>query len=121
MRFCAYQPGSLSSSPLGSALGRAKSPASAVTTMIAMTCQRGRFSMMEACGPCLLLAAAEEAAEQALALGRRSRSRQHRLVVLVAVLGAAHRLAAGQDVGDGRLDDAHPHAVCEFDLQLVVA
>ena len=110
-----------SSTPAGSRLGSANSPASAVTAMMAMVCQRGRLSMTTYCVLAATSSAAEQAAQQALALGRRRRRRQHRLVVLVGLLGAAHRFAARQDVGDGLLDDAHPHAFCEFHLQLVVA
>ena len=109
---------------LGSRLGSANSPDSTVMAMMTMVCQRGRLSIptyfrSSRCpGP--TTSAAEQAAQQALPFARRRRRRQHRLVVLVGVLGAAHRFAAGQDVGDGALDDANPHAVGEFDLQLVV-
>ena len=71
MRLCWYQPGSMSSTLPGSRLGSANSAASAVTAMMAMVCQRGRLSMIGCLLP--LLFAAEQAAQQALALGRRCR------------------------------------------------
>src|SRR5690348_3710058 len=123
MRLAWYQAGSLSRTLPGNRFGSANSAANTVMAMMPMTCQRGRLSMMATgSGAALLLAAAEQAAQQALALGRRSGlGRQHRLVVLVGLLAAAHRFAAGDDVGDRALDDAHPHAFCEFYLQLIVA
>src|SRR5262249_2878429 len=95
---------------------------SAVTAMMPMTCQRGRLSMIASCRPCFLpsLFLSKKAAEQTLPLGCRGGRRQNGLGVVVGLLAAAHRLAAGDDVGDGLFQTAAAHALCEFHLQLAL-
>src|SRR5947208_17125435 len=107
-----------SSTEPGSRLGSANSAASAVTAMIAMTCQRGRLSMIVAsCASSPTLFPAEQAAQQALSFGC-GRLWQHRLGVVVGLLAAAHRFAAGDDVGDGLLQHTYAQALCALHLHL---